>query len=246
MSKTYRASHYRHIHQAEDTHFWFVGRNEMISSLVRQTLPRPSGMTFLDIGCGTGVTMGMLEGAGYSVTGLDVNARALSYARRKTRGPLIRSSIFGFKPQGRFAAAGAFDVMEHISDDEGFLRRCREVLAPRGFLFLTVPAGTYLWSSVDAESGHQRRYVPADLRRKLTDAGFHVISMKYWNSLLLPLYMAWRFVEGRRGDDLIERYLATPHPLINRLLLGILRADTAAGRWGMPFGATLVVAAQKL
>lgn len=246
MSKTYRASHYQHIRQAEDTHFWFVGRNEMIVSLVRRILPHQDGVTVLDIGCGTGATMGMLEKAGYSVTGLDVNARALSYAKRKTRGTLVRSSVFGFEPKDRFAAAGAFDVMEHVADDEGFLRRCRSFLVPGGYLFLTVPAGMYLWSSVDVQSGHQRRYVPADLRRKLTDAGFRVISMRHWNSLLLPLYMLWRFIEGRRGDDLIERYLTTPRPLINSLLLGILRADTAVNRGIIPFGATLVIAAQKV
>lgn len=245
MSKTYHASHYAHIHDVEAHHFWFVARNEMIRDMVRRFIPRGARTRFLDVGCGTGIVLEVLDRLGMKTTGLDVNARALLYAAQKTKSPLVRSSIFRYRPRQRFSAVGAFDVMEHIPNDVEFLSHCRALMVNGGFLFLTVPASPRLWSSIDAASGHQRRYTPEDMRDKLLRNGFRIAYMGYWNSLLLPVYMLWRRVEGADNPDIIQRYLKKPHYIMNRLLLMVLRLERIIG-WGRLPGATLVAVAQKV
>lgn len=245
MSKTYNASHYAHIHLVEKEHFWFVGRNELITHLVTRFISHPADKTFLDIGCGTGVILKLLTTLTFVPTGVDVNARALSYAKRETPATLVRSSIFGYQPDELFDAAGAFDVMEHISDDKAFIKKCHTLIKDRGFLFLTVPAGMHLWSAVDVLSGHKRRYTKESMTTLLENSGFEIRHMGYWNSLLLPFYTLWRLMVGNHNEDVIQRYLVMPRPWINTILLFILKLE-ALMEYRLPFGATLVVVAQKI
>lgn len=245
MSKTYNAEHYSHVHLVERKHFWFVGRNELITSMIARFISNSGGKTFLDIGCGTGVMLRLLGGMGFVTTGLDVNARALTFARGETNGKLVRSSIFQFTSKTPFDAVGAFDVMEHISDDSGFIKKCQSLVCKNGYLFLTVPAGMHLWSSVDTVSGHKRRYTKDSMAELLKDSGFHIVHLGYWNSLLLPLYSLWRLVVGNQGEAVVQRYLVMPNFWINRFLLFILRLERFLG-YRLPFGATLVVVAQKI
>lgn len=253
MSHTYPSSLYATIASIEEDHFWFTSRNRMIASLIRVNISGPySSKSFLEIGCGTGIVMATLERLGFIATGLDVNEKALSYAVKRTKGKLIRQSIFGFKPKKRYDIVGAFDVLEHIRDDEGFLRACHSLLSPKGYLLLTVPAGMSLWSPVDTLSGHQRRYEYEELFKKLTDAGFTVNSLEYWNFLLLPLYKIWHRQAGLpaqagfKSKDVVSSHLQKMPYLINILLIWIFELELILSRFiRFPFGATLVVCAQK-
>lgn len=247
MSKTYHASLFEHIAAVEKVHFWFIARNEMIRNVVGIYVPDTTDKTFLDVGCGTGIVLTVLEKMGFAVTGLDVNARALTYAAKLTKSTLVRSSIFQYHPAKKFSAIGAFDVMEHLPNDTGFLSRCYDLLVSGGYIFLTVPAGQYLWSEVDTLSGHQRRYDKPGLRTKLESAGFDVVYLGYWNTLLLPVYMLWRSLEGTKKTDVIQRYLQKPHAVMNALLLSVLRLEQMSGIGRLvPFGATLIVVAKKV
>lgn len=260
MSQTYPSSLYQTISAVEDTHFWFTSRNRMIVSFIRATIRGPyDAMTFLEIGCGTGIVMATLERLGFIATGLDINEKALFYAVKRTKGTLIRQSIFGFKSKKRFDIVGAFDVLEHIQDDRGFLKACHSLLRPKGYILLTVPSGMSLWSPVDTLSGHVRRYEYEELLQKLTDAGFTVNSLGYWNSLLLPIYSIWhkqaglRLDEvatstqaGRKNKDVVSSHLQKMPFIINILLIWIFQLELILSRFiRFPFGATLVVCAQK-
>jgi 2-polyprenyl-3-methyl-5-hydroxy-6-metoxy-1,4-benzoquinol methylase len=55
-------------------------------------------------------------------------------------------------------------VLEHIDDEQAFLREIRRCLAPGGRIYLSVPAGRWLWSDDDVQAGHFRRYTCASLR----------------------------------------------------------------------------------
>ena len=192
MSQTYPSSLYQMIASVEDHHFWFTARNTMITSLIHATISSPyTSKTFLEIGCGTGIVMATLEKLGFITTGLDVNEKALSYAAKRTHGKLIRQSIFRYTSAKRYDVVGAFDVLEHIRDDKGFLQACYRLLTVNGYLLLTVPAGRDMWSLVDTQSGHVRRYEYEELLEKLHSTGFKIVRQSYWNSLLLPFYRVW-------------------------------------------------------
>jgi SAM-dependent methyltransferase len=87
-----------------------------------------------------------------------------------------------------FDVVGAFDVLEHVPEDGETLKQIRQVVAKNGGgLLLTVPQHMSLWSYVDEFSCHCRRYEADELAEKLEKAGFTVLALVSFVSLLLPL-----------------------------------------------------------
>jgi glycosyltransferase involved in cell wall biosynthesis len=66
------------------------------------------------------------------------------------------------------------NVLEHIEDDAGALRNMRTVLKEGGRLVLVVPAGRWLYGSMDKALEHRRRYVKKGLVALLNREGFAV------------------------------------------------------------------------
>lgn len=66
----------------------------------------------------------------------------------------------------------AFDILEHIADDQGALDELARVAAPGAQLVLSVPLHAEAWTAFDAFVGHCRRYEPAAIEAKLAAHGF--------------------------------------------------------------------------
>jgi SAM-dependent methyltransferase len=64
------------------------------------------------------------------------------------------------------------NVLEHIEDDGAAIVALHRVLKPGGHLLLFVPALQFLYSALDREHGHFRRYHLAPLEYKLKSHGF--------------------------------------------------------------------------
>jgi glycosyltransferase involved in cell wall biosynthesis len=73
------------------------------------------------------------------------------------------------------------NVLEHIEDDARVLGELAKGLAPGGKLALVVPAHRQLYSGLDRELGHYRRYSQTELCSKLQNAGFDVLELKHFN-----------------------------------------------------------------
>lgn len=249
MSATYNLSHYQTISKVESRHFWFRARGQMLTALIEKFIPKKERRSFLEVGCGTGIVLTQLQTLGFDATGLDVNEAAITYAKKRCpEARLIRQSIYSFTSPVRFRAIGAFDVLEHQSRDTEFLKRCYGLLEDNGMLFLTVPAGMWLWDRIDILSGHKRRYEEKELREKLTRAGFTVQFCNYWNVvLMLPWYMLYRaYTMRQKPSSTIEVYLKMPHALLNRVLLFFLQLEELVFFHGkFIVGATLVICAKK-
>jgi SAM-dependent methyltransferase len=61
-------------------------------------------------------------------------------------------------PEKNFDSLILMDVLEHIKDDDVFLKEALDKLVANGVLFITVPAMQFLFSSHDRFLGHYRRY----------------------------------------------------------------------------------------
>lgn len=75
---------------------------------------------------------------------------------------------------GAFAAVLAFEVLEHVEDDEGLLEEIARVLRPGGVFLLSTPIRMSRWSPLDEVCGHVRRYEPEELFRLLRARGFEI------------------------------------------------------------------------
>jgi SAM-dependent methyltransferase len=68
----------------------------------------------------------------------------------------------------------AFDVIEHLDDDERALAELARVAAPGAALITSVPLHPAQWTGFDDLVGHRRRYEPGELMAKLARHGFTV------------------------------------------------------------------------
>jgi SAM-dependent methyltransferase len=196
----YSAEQFAPLFAAEDRHFWFRSRNRCIANALRSLPDFAAIRDVLEVGCGTGVVLAHLQRlfpAG-RVVGMDLFEEGLNFARRRFQGTLIRGDIFETSFAQPFDLIGAFDVIEHLDEDENLLNRFWQLLRPGGHLILTVPAHLSLWSYFDEVAGHRRRYSPLELKRKLARAGFTGLFVTQFMGALFPAMWLKRRCLGDR------------------------------------------------
>jgi SAM-dependent methyltransferase len=112
--------------------------------------------------------------------------------------------LLGRLPQGdaSFDLIGAFDILEHVDDDDEALSELSRVAAPGATLLLSAPLHASRWTSFDRLVGHGRRYRPDDLLAKLARRGWSVERSGAYGmqprSPRLLAFVVWSF-EHRRG-----------------------------------------------
>lgn len=108
-----------------------------------------AGETVLDVGCGKAeLAYDIAERAGARVTGIDVNREALAFARSRfisDRLELVEADARTWEPGRSFDVVVLSNVLEHIEDRIGFLRRLVEVAQP-STLLVRVPVLERDWS----------------------------------------------------------------------------------------------------
>ena len=98
----------------------------------------------LDAGAGIGTHTGRLRERADEVVALEPEPELASMLRRQVPGVKVVEGDAN-AVEGPFDAIVCFNVLEHIADDEGTLRRFRELLAPGGTLCVIVPAHPWLF-----------------------------------------------------------------------------------------------------
>lgn len=233
---------YLQMEAVERDHWWFRGRREIISHVIRKmTLPeRP---LILEAGCGTGGNLEALSRIGVTYA-FEMNAVALNMALKNAHGAQVRRGWLPDAvpfPDQLFDLICMFDVLEHIADDVLAIEKLSQKLAPEGYFFLTVPALPVLWSEHDVELHHHRRYMRKQLIDVMERGGLEVTWISYFNFCLLPVAVATRFYARLRGlkpagDQLppafvnrvlakmfsMEKYVLFPHRLPIGLSLAVI------------------------
>ena len=114
-------------------------------------------------------------------------------------------------------------------------------------MILTVPQHKVLWSRLDDETGHRRRYVGNELAVKARNAGFDVVlDTCFMGTLFPPQYISRRWLVNRSGKEGFEGEHNLPGPL-NGILKAILCLELMLIRAGMriSFGGMRIVVAHK-
>lgn len=128
-----------------------------------------------------------------------------------------------FQPwAGRFDTVICLNVLEHIADDRGTLRRMRSTLAPGGRLCLLVPQGPALYGTLDSALGHERRYTRRELREKVEEAGFVVEKLFNFNRVSVPFWFLRGRVLRRRTFGRFTLWIYERHVWLWRLLDRVL------------------------
>ena len=242
-------SSYADLRDSLDRNFWFPHRNRLITWAFKKYFSNVGN--YLEVGCGTGyVLKGIAEcDPNITLTGTDIFTAGLVFAEQRLQGHagFVQTNALNLPYRKEFDVVGAFDVIEHITDDVAALKELQAALKPGGGIMITVPRHMFLWSEVDTTAHHKRRYSGAELKSKVQSAGFDIVRQLCFGMITLPLqYISRRFMMNKnpKHSDVLE--LETG-PLMGYGLSKLFEIDQIPIRWGVnyPFGGSLMVIARK-
>lgn len=243
-SEGFEAEYFARLANLEAGNFWFRSRNRLLIWALQQYFPKAK--TFLEIGCGTGfVLTGLKEACPHLVlSGSEVFSDGLGFAAARLTGvELFQMDARKIPFREEFDVVGAFDVLEHVKQDEDVLAQMHQATRKSGGILITVPQHPLLWSGSDDFARHVRRYKARELSNKVMNAGFEVLRITSFVSLLLPLLVLSRFKQrwGRQAfDPCSEFHISAP---INTALEKTLDAERLLIRAGLslPVGGSLLL-----
>lgn len=188
---------------------------------------------YLDVGCGSGGSLGVAKTLGWWVAGIEMDEAAATKALRFTKeihvGD-IRSAPF---PPGEFDLVTAFHVLEHVPDPVAVVRRMLDWLGPGGRLIIEVPNAGGLGASLfgQAWSGlelprHLAQFTPRTLGGVVERAGGTVLWC--WHQAKPRYYLrSVDYMLRDRGWIRLARLMK--RPLIRGLLKLILEITLPLG-----------------
>ncbi len=244
----YRDEYFAPLAEVEKGHFWFEARNRILLWALRRFFPDISSL--LEIGCGTGFVLSAIRGAfpAVELSGAEYYARGLSFAAsRVPTATFYQMDARSMPFEAEFDIIGAFDVIEHIKEDEHVLSEMFRAVKPGGGIVLTVPQHPSLWSVADVYKHHERRYARDELVEEVERAGFRTVYTTSFVTFLLPLMLLSRLKQDKAEgtpDRLTELKI---NRLANTILSNIMRTEVffIHREVSFPVGGSMLLVARK-
>jgi 2-polyprenyl-3-methyl-5-hydroxy-6-metoxy-1,4-benzoquinol methylase len=231
---------YRDLYQ---NHWWWRARTELIVDELRRLPPVDGSRAILDIGCGDALFFDRLSEFG-EVEGIEPCAELIDPANphraRIHVGPFDES----FQPARKYSLILMLDVLEHLDNPVGALRRVSELLEVNGKFVATVPAFMALWTNHDVINHHRTRYTKATLHEIAAQTDLRILEERYFYHWTCPVKLAVAIIE--------RTFHSEPQPAqisarwINELLYRISRMEQRMlTPLSIAFGSSLLMIANK-
>lgn len=244
----FKSSYFTNLAKLEDQNFWFRARNQLIIWALKRYCPQFH--SFLEIGCGTGYVLSAISKTfpNAELQGSELFTRGLTIAASRLPAVhLMQMDARRIPFVDEFDSIGAFDVLEHIQEDEKVLSQIYRALKPQGYCIITVPQHAWLWSPVDDFACHVRRYSAKEIHAKLKAAGFEVLRSTSFVSSLLPAMYISRLIGKFSKKKTVPNADLNISSWLNFLFEKFLNGEIRMIRRGInfPLGGTRVIIARK-
>tara|TARA_Y100000768_G_C23988997_1_gene690845 strand:+ start:4915 stop:5925 length:1011 start_codon:yes stop_codon:yes gene_type:complete len=220
----YESTEYQNIMEelGESSHIYRVNRFgteriNFIDEFHDHSLPK----RYLDIGCSTGFTLEAAKKLKWEAEGIELNPSAAKFG--KNRGLKIHcAAIEDISFKEKFSAISLFDVLEHLVNPKVIMEKVKNLLNPRGNIFIYVPN----WDSATREilgeenshfiwpTHHLTYFNPRTLKSFLERMGFEIL---HWETQGLDLSdILWYFnAKTDKNTQIFEEHLETLQFYIN-------------------------------
>lgn len=244
----FKREYFDNLFELEAGNFWFRSRSKLIHFTIGKYFARSAN--FLEIGCGTGYVLSQIESKfpNLKLTGGEAMSAGLHFAHQRTKNAELAQMDARILPyEDEFDLIGAFDVIEHIDEDELVLNQLYGATTRGGGLILTVPQHDWLWSYADEYAQHKRRYSAKELRDKVSGAGYEILHMTSFVSLLLPAMYRSRATNKNTTADTDQTAELRLHGTVNYLFERVMDIERYLIQVGIPFrvGGSLILSARK-
>ena len=249
LSKEMQQHTYAIMNRVEDSHWWYVGRRAILESFLERIIanrqspiPNPK---ILDVGCGTGGNLEMLEKFG-TAEGVDVSDDALEFCQSK--GLTVHKGLAEALPfaDESFDVVTALDVVEHLDDDISGLKEMFRVTKKGGKTLIFVPAFMWLWGVQDDVSNHRIRYTKKQIVERLQTAGFEIERATYANITFFAPILGGRTLMRITGIK-PESENNVNVSALNGVFGKIFGSEKLwLKNFNFPFGVSIVVVAKKI
>lgn len=209
-------------------HFWFKGKNQLITYLLSKTT-QTKNLKILNVGAGTGEDLATIKKFG-DLYVLDIDQQSLDMIPEDIVIEKKCADVCAIPyPDGSFDLVVAFDVMEHVKDDQQMVNEIYRVLKPDGHYVFTVPAFNFLYSGHDQALHHFRRYNKKMIKPLMTK--FSKITMGYWFFFLFLPAAATRLInKSSRSSSMF-----TLPGIVNSFFCTLLATETWLISHGITF-----------
>lgn len=210
-----------------------INYNAFLADLIEQAVPR-SG-TIVDFGAGSGTFAHAMRARGHAPVCVELD--------NSLRQRLLRDGFQAHESVESLQSAsvdGAYtlNVLEHIEDDQSALNALASKLKPGAPLLVYVPAFPVLFTSMDVNVGHVRRYVLDELVGRMQKAGVVIERAEYVDSLGFFATLAFKWFGDAKGQ--INRRALV---IYDRFVFPLSRAlDWVFRRW---FGKNVLVVGRR-
>lgn len=197
------------------------------------------GKNILEVGSGLG-TLSKLLPRQSELTMTDINQDYLAKLKQTNLGVVMYCDIQNppsSLKKATFETVFSSNVLEHIPDDKLALQNIYDLLKPKGYLLLFLPAKKCLMGELDRQLKHFRRYEKNEFQACLVNMGFRITKIRYFN---LIGFFTWWF----SSCMLKQKYISPKASrMYDNLLVPLLELEK---KYNLPFGQNLMIVAQKL
>jgi 2-polyprenyl-3-methyl-5-hydroxy-6-metoxy-1,4-benzoquinol methylase len=222
-----------------------------------QSFPKPGEA--LEVGCGPGIMLNVLQELGWKVTGLERTEEAAAIGRRLFGVNVLAAEVEDLPPTRQYDLIILFQVLEHMPNPVAIVSECARRLKPGGKIIISVPNfaswqshfGKAAWLHLDVPR-HLFHFSARSLEILLKRAGLSNVSADYvsvehdpygWVQTILNKFV--------RPQNALLRYLMrldplTPAAAVSLALGGVLAIPAgiaSLASWTVSRGAIISVSA---
>jgi len=238
---------YDYLLENQERHWWNVGKDDCIVQFVKRMTKGRVTPKILEIGSSYGVLSRKLSDFSKCFA-TDISFEVIRCGGYK---PALCCDGGGlpFKNES-FDIVIAVDVLEHLADDIHCLKEISRVLMPGGDSLILVPAFPFLWSDMDEQDCHYRRYTRTSLKSALSSVTvLRIIRITYFNTFMflpIALIRITQRLLKRFNKNIETEGMSVPPSWFNIILKYIFVLEARlVFHCNFPFGVSLISIIQK-
>lgn len=191
-------NYFKEYFELERSHWWFLVRRDIIVGHLKTITKGKSNLKILNVGAATGYSSEFLQKFG-EVVSVEYDKDCCEFVSKQLGKNFINASITALPfDNASFDLVCAFDVIEHVEEDQLAVQELKRVTLEGGLICTTVPAYGFLWSQHDDINHHVRRYTRPGFRKLFISDGA-IMKASYFNTLLfLPIAIFRILSQGQK------------------------------------------------